>query len=73
MFGLGDSATTVPRQRIHDLFHPEDRSRIHLAINDCLASEGAGRFPMGARYRHRSMGRSMVCCDRRRQGRTEDR
>ena len=40
LFGLGDAPTTVPRQRIHDVFHPEDRDRIHAAINNCLAPEG---------------------------------
>ncbi len=36
LFGLENTPTVVPRQRIHDLFHPEDRSRINAAIEDCL-------------------------------------
>jgi PAS domain S-box-containing protein len=40
LFGLGDTATTVPRQQIHALFHPDDRGRIHAAIDACLTSEG---------------------------------
>jgi PAS domain S-box-containing protein len=40
LFGIGDDAITVPRQKIHALFHPDDRVRVEEKIDQCLDPEG---------------------------------
>jgi len=42
MFGLGEATKDLPRERIHALFHPEDRAEVMQAIAECLDPAGAG-------------------------------
>ncbi len=49
LFGLGDSAMTVPRERLHAAFHPEDRDGVLREIEATLDPAGSGWFAMEMR------------------------
>lgn len=49
MFGLGDQPMTVPRGRLHEAFHADDRDLMLQRIEDSLASDGTGWLAMEIR------------------------
>lgn len=49
IFGLGDSAIVVPRETVHDTFHPADRMILADHIAACLDPGGTGWFEMDHR------------------------
>lgn len=44
LFGLGAQSMTVPRTKVHETFHPDDRADIALSIAQALAPDGPGCF-----------------------------
>ena len=44
LFGLGDAEVTVPREVIHETFHPEERGEMARLIAEALDSAGDGGF-----------------------------
>jgi PAS domain S-box-containing protein len=49
LFGLGAEARDAPRETVHALFHPEDRTGVEEAIEKSLDPEGSGGFEMDYR------------------------
>ncbi len=49
LFGLGDRAMTVPRERLHAAFHPEDRDEVLREIEATLDPASSGWFAMELR------------------------
>ena len=45
-FGVGEQATSVPRELVHATFHPDDRQEILKEITACLDPNGPGWFKM---------------------------
>ena len=46
LFGLGDAAVALPRDKVHATFHPEDREELERRIAQCLDPAGRGWFAM---------------------------
>lgn len=44
LFGLGDEEMTVPRERLHATFHPDDREELARLIKKSLNPDGDGWF-----------------------------
>lgn len=51
LFGLGEQAMSVPRHRMHDTFHPEDRPEVLRRIQGSLVPGSSGWFAMELRVR----------------------
>ncbi len=49
MFGLSEQATVVPRDRLHEVFHPDDRPEVMQRIADSLVPGSSGWFAMELR------------------------
>ncbi len=49
LFGLGEEALTVPRERVHGAFHPDDLAELQQRIESCLNPAGPGWFYMDHR------------------------
>ena len=49
MFGLGESAMTVPRELLHSTFHPDDRNELETNIAAALDPAGKGWFELDHR------------------------
>ncbi|MFM9915067.1 MAG: PAS domain S-box protein, partial [Rhizobacter sp.] len=48
-FGLGETAVAVPRERVHETFHPDDRAVLMPRISESLDPAGEGWFAMDHR------------------------
>lgn len=46
MYGLADTAQTIPRELVHATFHPEDREILTEKIKEALDPDGVGYFEM---------------------------
>ncbi len=51
LFGLGQSAATLPREAVHSTFHPDDAEELHRRIAIALDPTGPGRFGMDHRIK----------------------
>ena len=49
MFGLSQQAMVVPRDRLHEAFHPDDRAEVMRRIEGSLAPGSSGWFAMELR------------------------
>ena len=49
MFGISGEAIKVPRERVHAVFHPDDRAELEQRIASCLDPQGPGWFDMDHR------------------------
>src|SRR6056297_1664564 len=44
LYGLGTEKMTVPRDQVHATFHPADRAKLHVQIQQALTPETGGRL-----------------------------
>jgi signal transduction histidine kinase/CheY-like chemotaxis protein len=49
LFGLGEEAISVPREKVHGTFHPDDRAELAQRIAQCLDPASQGWFAMDHR------------------------
>jgi PAS domain S-box-containing protein len=44
LYGLGNDPVTIPRSRLHEIFHPDDRERVEQLIAEAMDPRGPGWF-----------------------------